>query len=444
MRFFSVCILMMVLFAEGTTTQGSQWFVAPGGTGTGASGAPFGRIQSGLDAAGPGDTVVILPGTYTEAFQTVRGGAPGRPIRVTAQGPRGSVLVTARGRVVRVDHPHVTLESLVIDGQYGQLDSVDVTSEADFLVLRNLEVRRSSRDLIDIAGPEHVLIDNCLIHHALNAANGRTDAHGIAAGAVRNLTIRDTEIHTFSGDAFQVDPARAAPGWDRVTIERTRMWLSPLMSAENGFAAGAVPGENAVDTKASPNLPRATLVLRDVAAWGFRGGLIPNMAAFNLKENVAATVDRVTVYDSEIAFRLRGPGNSPLGGAHVRITNAIVYDSVTAFRYEDNIESLKIWNTTIGDGVTRVFARAASRSDGLDLLNLLVRGALPAEARHGSNQAVGLEAFVDAAARNYMLAPGSKAIDAGVELPGVTVDRVGVPRPQGRWFDVGAFEWRGQ
>ena len=77
--------------------------------------------------------------------------------------------------------------------------------------------------------------------------------------------------------------------------------------AENGFAAGAVPGENAMDTKAAAANVRSRITVRDTIASGFRGGLISNMAAFNFKENVDATVDGVTVFDSEIAFRLRGP-----------------------------------------------------------------------------------------------------------------------------------------
>ena len=113
-----------------------------------------------------------------------------------------------------------------------------------------------------------------------------------------------------------------------------RIWLAPLAAAENGFPAGTVPGENAIDTKASSSLPRATLIIRDTTASGFRGGLISNMAAFNLKENVAVTVDGVTVYDSEIAFRLRGPGTSTTGGAWVTVKNAVVYDTTVAFRYE--------------------------------------------------------------------------------------------------------------
>ena len=53
--------------------------------------------------------------------------------------------------------------------------------------------------------PADVLIEDSLIHHTLNAARGRTDAHGVVAGAVQRLTIRRTEIHTFSGDAVQLE-----------------------------------------------------------------------------------------------------------------------------------------------------------------------------------------------------------------------------------------------
>ena len=58
-----------------------------------------------------------------------------------------------------------------------------------------------------------------------------------------------------------------------------------------------MPGENAVDTKVGPALPRASITIRDTTASGFREKcFIPNMAAFNLKESISATVDRVTVY----------------------------------------------------------------------------------------------------------------------------------------------------
>ena len=289
----------------------------PAGWATAAGSFPFGRIQDALNAARAGDVITVAPGTYTESLSTVRSGSATAPITLRAAQPR-TAIVTSPGRLLHVAHPYLVVDGLVLDGQYAGEDTVRVTSSGDFLVLRNTEVRRSSKDLIDMAAPEGVLIDGSLLHHALNAAGGRSDAHGIVTGAVRDLTIRATEIHTFSGDGLQVDPGRAEPGWDRVTIEGSKIWLAPLPAAENGFAAGAVPGENAVDTKASATNVRSRITIRDTIASGFRDGFIGNMAAFNFKEHVDATVDGVTVFDSQIAFRLRGPDDRGAGAGEER------------------------------------------------------------------------------------------------------------------------------
>ena len=256
----------------------------------------------------------------------------------------------------------------------------------------------------------------------------------------QDLTIRGTEIHTFSGDGFQVDPGRSAPGWNNVTIEGSHIWLAPLPAPENGFAAGIVPGENAIDTKSSPSLPRASIAIRDTTMHGFGAGLIGNMAAVNLKENIEATVDRVTVYDSEIAFRLRGPTSTTPAGAWVTLTNAVIHSVDTAFRYENDIETAKIWNVTLGTRVTRAFQAASSSSTGLDVRNLLTISPLAAEAWHSSNLQVGLNAFVNAAAHEYRLAAGAVAVDMGSTIAAVTTDRVGVSRPQNSGYDVGAYE----
>jgi hypothetical protein len=428
-------LLGVALLGLATPARAAEWFVSPGGVGTGSGSFPFGRIQDALNAARAGDVITVAPGTYAESLVTVRSGAAGAPITLRAAVPRAAI-VTRSGRVLSVGHPHLVVDGLVLDGQYGFDDVVRVSGTGDFLRLRNTEVRRTSRDLIDLGAPEGVLIEGCLLHHALNANGGRTDAHGVAAGGVRNMTIRNTEIHTFSGDALQVDPGRAAPGWDMVVVEGSKMWLAPLPAPENGFAAGVVPGENAIDTKQAATNVRSRLIVRDTIASGFRAGLIGNMAAFNLKEYVDVTMDGVTVHDSEIAFRLRGPGT----GARVVLKNAVVYDVATAFRYEDDIQDLRIWNSTVGRNVVRPFYAASAPGATLEVRNLLSIPALGGEARGSSNLRVTAAAFVDAAAHDYHLVPGSPALDAGERLMGVTVDRDGVERPQGRTHDAGAYE----
>ena len=291
-----------------------------------------------------------------------------------------------------------------------------------------------------MAAPSDVLIEGSLLHHALYWDGERVDAHGIVAGSVRDLTVRDTEIHTFSGDAIQLDPDRAPPGWQSVTIEGCHFWLSPLPEDTNGFAAGVVPGENAIDTKEAASLPRATMVIRDTVAHGFRNGLIGNMAAFNLKDHIEVTVDGVTVFDSEIAFRARGTVIPDRGGAWVEVRNAVIYDVDVAFRYENDIARLRVWNSTFGLGVVRPFVAASSGPEGLDVRNLLILGAeRPREAWHESNLMADAGAFVDAVSDDYRLAPRSPAIDRGTFLEAVFGDRLGVRRPAGTSIDVGAY-----
>jgi hypothetical protein len=413
-------------------------YVAPGGRGAGTAAAPFGSLRDALAVAAAGDEVVLRPGTYAEGVRTVRGGTTARRLVIRAEQPGTALVTTGSSTVVRVSHPFVTIRGLVIDGQYGPHDGLIVDSAAEAFHLQQVEVRRSSKDCIDMRAPANVVVEGALIHRCLNAAGGRTDAHGLVAGAVRNLSIRDTRIHTFSGDAVQLDPDRLAPGWDQVTIERCQFWLEPLALPENGFAVGTVPGENAIDTKTLGTGARATLVVRDTEAWGFRDGLLTNMAAFNIKEHVDVTFDAVTVSRSEIAFRLRGPGAR--GGARVRLQNAVVFDVGTAVRYEDDIEHVEIVNSTFGSGITQLFRAANARAAGVTAYNVLFMGPRAPELAGDSNLPATGSFFVDAGRHDYRLADGSRAVDAGVTLSEVVTDRLGNARPAGGRWDVGAFE----
>jgi hypothetical protein len=434
-----------IALATAAPARATEWFVAPGGSGTGSNDAPFGRIQEAINAAQAGDTVTVRAGTYNESLRTTRAGTAKAPITLRAATPRAAI-VTATGRVLSVEHPYFVVDGIVFDGQYGSSRTISVTSAANFWVLRNAEVRRSGRDCVSLSAPAGVLVENSLIHHCLNSAGGRTDAHGITGGAIQGLTIRGTEIHTFSGDAIQFDPSRSAPGWTDLTIEDCYIWLAPLSQAENGFPAGTVTGENALDTKTYVNGPRARVTVRNTVASGFRGGLIADQAAFNLKENIDALVDRVTVFDSEIAFRLRGPTSGVPHGAWVTVQSAVIYRVDQAIRYEDNIENPHIWNTTLGLGVARPFNQASSSGTTVDVKNVLVVGSsLPREAAGASNMAVGTSVFVNAAGGDYRLVARATPIDSGITLSTVRHDRDGVSRPQwgvsGNYYDIGAYEW---
>jgi hypothetical protein len=431
---------------------GREWWVAVGGTGDGSSSKPLGSINAALALAQPGDAVVVKAGTYSEEVATVRDGSASARVIVRGESAATKPLVTRAGRTLYITHSYVTFEDMVFDSQYGAADGVNMRgTKKKGITLRRVEIRNAARDCLDMSDQQDVLIEFSNIHHCLLWSGGRVDAHGITGGPVRNVMIRYTDIHDFSGDAIQFDPGRAAPGWDNVVVDHTRMWLEPLPAAVAGFSAGVVPGENAIDTKVwvesgvDVTLYRPRLYVRDSIAWGFRKGLLTNMAAFNIKEKVIAEFDRVTVFNSEIAFRLRGAGGRPLG-AETTARNILIYDVDYGIRYEDNlIYPIRFFNTTLGAGVKTAFLGVAvSGTNVLQLTNTLILGTAFPTITNGTSVAglaVGPESFVSVATNDYRLAAGSAAIDKGVAVPGLTTDRNGVARPSGAALDIGAFEY---
>ncbi len=62
----------------------STWYVSTAGDNAnpGTLASPFATIARGMDAAQPGDTVLLRSGTYRETLSPVRSGLPGQPITV--------------------------------------------------------------------------------------------------------------------------------------------------------------------------------------------------------------------------------------------------------------------------------------------------------------------------------------------------------------------------
>jgi hypothetical protein len=435
MRASLFCGVMFWVCHGGAVAYGEEFFVGEG--------SEYTTINAALSAAQDGDVVTVRTGRYEETIETQ---GPGITIRSAGD---GEVLVTQAGYVLRVRHERTTIDGVVLDGQYSDRDGVQVRGEAHQLLLRNVEVRHIGNDCVDLGSQHDVTIDGCLIHHCLRATREncsapdcREDAHGISGAAVRNLTVRNTEIHTVSGDAIQVDPGRNEPGWSGLVIEGCRLWSQPLPEPVGGFARGVVTAENALDTKTSNDvIEPAEVTIRDTHVWGFRGGLIGNMAAFNLKENVRVHLDRVTVNDSEIALRLRGRTNSRPRGAQVSLSNTVIYDVDTAIRYEDGIEVVQIDSTTIGLNVNRVFddVSEGGRVEGRNIL--VLADTLPAQLEGPSHLAVDATCFVNAAESDYHLNEGCPAIDRGQTLNENVYDRSGTFRPQGAGWEIGAFEF---
>jgi len=403
-------------------------------------------IQAAMNDAEPGDRIVISAGSYTEDLSTEADGTEEAPIVVEGDG-LGAVIITSPGEVLQVDHAHWSFEDLIFDGQFGTADVLDINDDAHNLTLSGIEVRHSGRDCIDMGAPSSVTIIDSTIHHCLHYDTGdesRQDAHGIVAGAVRDLQIIDTDIHTFSGDGLQLDPDREAPGWDNVLVRGSRIWLEPLSEDTNGFLAGQVPGENAVDTKTMSGGERANLTIEDTEVWGFRNGVdFSNQAALLFKENVYAMIRRTHIHSSEIGLRVRGPSDARPEGAQVQVVSSLIHDVDVAVRYEDNVDKLQLWHITFGAGIDQIFRAVESDLTEPSILNsLFVSDALPAQVSDSETNAIATaEDFLDMEGDDYHLVDDATGIDQGTPITGVTRDMDGNDRTLGAAPDLGAYEW---
>lgn len=457
---------------------GARWYVddvATNGVGTPAS--PFNNLPAGINAAQPGDTIYVLPGAYyvTDNLVTPRAGTAQSRICLRVYDLNNRPVVRRSGGYVRdillISQPYFVVDGLIFDGDLSanatgglvtiqHYNQYQTGTNGDYAILRNCIVRNNQAGGINVAA-DHVLIENCEIHHLLRktSTGAMKDAHGIAGSHQTDLTVRYCDIHHTSGDGLQTDPDITNDAgtklWDQLLIEHTRIWTGPLAADAGVYSAGEIPGENAVDTKtfepASVVTHRPQITLRNIEVFGYqRNPLMNNPAAFNIKYEVDWLIDGVTAHDNQYVFRTRGPwNNAAQGGAHLTLINAVAYDNVEVFRIERLIQNLHIDNSTFANNTA--FSVHLDCPDGtprtcydpvtFQLRNSLFMGSLPREAFDSSNRTATQADFQSAAEHNYRLSSTSAAIDAGLPLGTGLHDRTGAPRPQGGAWDVGAYEF---
>jgi hypothetical protein len=414
------------------------------GTSPGEAWKTLSKVRSG--SYRPGDAIYLRRGrSWNEVLELSAAGTRAQPLKLGAYGSGAKPIIyelTLRG-------DYWVVEDIMVDHRKQAGDALRLRN-ARHCVLRRLTVRNGLNDGIDVQLADGVLIEDCLVHHFLAGSfTNQVDAHGITATRTDGVTIRRTEVHHVSGDSFQSDPSRtlSTPS-DNILIEDCHFWTSPLDQHFNEhWRAGERPGENAIDTKIckDPALVgsarRMRITLRNVRAHGWkRDGYIDNKAAFNLKEKIEAVFDGVTVYDCEIAFRLRGS----LGNAIVALKNAVIYDCEKAVRAESNLHSLQVLNCTFGENIGAHFELAPSSNTNLgtwSLLNTAFVGSAPFVATDRSNRAISPSEFLDSRRYDYRPRGGSLLLKAGLTLSAVPRDRDGKLRTTP--YDVGAYQISG-
>lgn len=90
-------------------------YVAPGGTGNGASAAsPLGTLAAGMQAIAAGDTLLLLDGEYREALNINKSGTADKPLTIRAQNVGGAFLngEGARIPITALNRSYIHLDGL--------------------------------------------------------------------------------------------------------------------------------------------------------------------------------------------------------------------------------------------------------------------------------------------------------------------------------------------
>ena len=122
-----------------------EWHVSPSGRdGSEATDAsPVRTIQFAVDRAGPGDTILLHPGIYSDPVRITTGGAAGRPLTLRAVKKWEAILDSGRRAEIMID----------IDG-------------APFVDIRDLEIRWYRRIGVRVNKSPDVVVSGCRIWNA--------------------------------------------------------------------------------------------------------------------------------------------------------------------------------------------------------------------------------------------------------------------------------------
>jgi len=125
----------------------------PGGGGS--PGAPFPSLQAAVEAAQPGDTILVSAGVYPGSTETVRSGTSDRPIMV--RGVPGALLAgDDTGPVITVRHSHIVIEGLVIT----DANKLILLEGASSVVIRQNHLRTADGECVRIRqGSRHNIVE---------------------------------------------------------------------------------------------------------------------------------------------------------------------------------------------------------------------------------------------------------------------------------------------
>jgi len=204
----------------------------------------LGSIQAAVDAAIPGQILLLRETAYAEQVTIRRSGTVAAPITLAGAGVGRSVV---RGGLRLQGAAFWRIQDLDVDATG---DALRLEAPAHDIQIQRLQLYNGHGYGVRVGNDTaNVLIEDCAIHH-FDA--GAEDAHGIGIMTASGVTIRRCDIHNNSGDAIQSNTPDY-PGYGR--------FASSILIEHNWLHHNR---ENAVDIKSTHGL-----TARYNQMWGF-------------------------------------------------------------------------------------------------------------------------------------------------------------------------------
>jgi parallel beta-helix repeat protein len=400
----------------------STFYVAPTGNdhGAGTSQAPWRTLQHAVDAIAPGDAIRVESGTYAGC-------------RIGHSGQAGAVctLEADAGAQVVINTP----------GPANQHNS-DVEVElfggtVSYWVLSGLEVANSPNEGIDVRGTTFITVQNCYVHdstltgiflaysdNALIQYNqsASNHEHGVYdSNSSDNPTMRGNVLHDNANSGVHMNGDRHFAGDGLVTdalVEQNIIY-------NNGASGGSgINCDGVQDSVIENNL------LYNNHASGISLYRIDGAAGSD--NNIVVNNTVLVAADGRWALNIE---NDSTGNTAY---NNILYD------YNPSHGSIAISSKSL-PGFTsdyNVVMQRMSKTGGNTVISLTQWRNATGQDKH-SIVATPAALFVNPAGNDYHLSSTSPAIDAGTATDAPSVDLEGNPRPVGKGFDIGAYEYQG-
>lgn len=426
-------LFVMIILLSVNAAYGATYYVSPSGNDANQGSAlePWRTIGKCATTITGGDICVVRDGTYTESVTVNRSGTEGNPIVFKAENRHGAVIVGKisirnNAHYVRVDGFKVLIENNAISGisssgNFNEIFNNLVTTESTSLGLNNTAIRMegnysiASGNYVEktcfgyyLYGSNNIFQNNEATRLKLNGDCGDVDYMRFFGS---NHLIRN---NTFHGINF------SEIGGAHVDCFQTYDNNGPQYSISNVI----VEGNYCSDSSQGMMLA---------------GGMYMQSQGLIVRNNVFAKCTSwcVCLVDIANAFFYNNTCDTT-GGIHGMWCRGA--KGIASCEFKNNI--------IYGPGSLYGVMETATLIDGTSLSpgkkNLLYK--TNGTIRGFEDDIVNKDPlFENRAVGNYRLKTGSPGIDAGMPIPGWSgaTDQDGRTRPQGKGWDIGAYEHGG-